>query len=175
MDALEQLLAKQAISELLSTRARASDRGDVELALHCYHEGATERHADFDGLASDFLRDHSFTRVVADSPVTGMTHAVTNILIEFSDDKNAFVESVHVAWCQMTDGVDATIGGRYLDRVAFRDGRWGLMHRDVIFDWSRMDPETAKFWDRHPAAPQLFGKRSPEDMLYAYTERGVPA
>lgn len=172
MNDIETLLAKQAISEVLFKRARASDRGDVELAMHCYHEGATERHADFDGLAADFLRDHSFTRVVPDSPVTGMTHIVTNILIDFADDDHAFVESLHVAWCQMTDGVDATIGGRYLDTFERRDGRWGLTNRDVIFDWSRMDPETPKFWERHPAAPGLFGKRGTDDPLYAYVTPG---
>lgn len=171
--ALQQLLDKQAIAEILYRRARAGDRGDAELAHSCYHPGATERHGEFDGLASEFIDVVSFTRPKPGSPIKGMMHMITNILCEFSSADRAFVESYHVAWCQMTDGTDAEIGGRYLDRFERREGRWGIVHRDVIFDWSRMEPETAKFWERHPAKPFLFGKRGAEDPLYSYVERAV--
>lgn len=171
--AIQQLLDKQAIAEILYRRARAGDRSDAELAHSCYHPGATERHGEFDGLATEFIDVVSFTRPRPGSPIKGMMHMITNILCEFSDADHAFVESYHVAWCQMTDGTDAEIGGRYLDRFERRDGRWGIVHRDVIFDWSRMEPETSKFWERHPAKPFLFGKRGADDPLYAYIERAV--
>jgi len=32
------------------------------------------------------------------------------------------------------------IGGRYLDKFAYRDGRWAIAARRVVFDWSRVDP-----------------------------------
>jgi 3-phenylpropionate/cinnamic acid dioxygenase small subunit len=102
-----------------------------------------------------------------------MFHLITNVLVEHESDDRAFVESYHVAWCQMTDGTDATIGGRYLDKFEKRDGRWAIVHRDVIFDWSRVEPETEKFWDKHPAKPFLFGKRGADDPLYDYTVRGA--
>jgi hypothetical protein len=50
--------------------------------------------------------------------------------------------------------------------------RWAIVHRDVIFDWSRVEPETEKFWDKYPALPSLFGKRGADDPLYAYIRRG---
>lgn len=171
--AIQQLLDKQAIAEVLYRRARAGDRSDAELAHGCYHPGATERHGEFDGLATEFIDVVSFTRPKPGSPIKGMMHMITNILCEFSDADHAFVESYHVAWCQMTDGTDAEIGGRYLDRFERRDGRWAITHRDVIFDWSRMEPETAKFWERHPAKPFLFGKRGADDPLYAYVQRAA--
>ena len=173
MDRVQQLLDKQDIAEVLYRRARAGDRADAELAHTCYHPGATERHGMFDGLATEFIDVVSFTRTKPGSPIKGMLHVITNVLVEFSDADNAFVESYHVAWCQMTDGTDAVIGGRYLDKFARRDGRWAIIHRDVIFDWSRIDPETAKFWDKHPAKPFLFGKRGSEDPLYNYIGRGT--
>ena len=172
MAGLQRLLDKQEIAEVLHRRARAGDRADAELAHGCYHPGATERHGEFDGLATDFIDVVSFTRPKPGSPIRGMFHLVTNVLMEFENDEAAFVESYHVAWCQMTDGTDATVGGRYLDRFARRDGRWAIVHRDVVFDWSRMEPETAKFWEKHPAKPFLFGKRGEDDPLYAYTARG---
>lgn len=171
--AIQQLLDKQDIAEVLYRRARAGDRGDADLAHSCYHPGATERHGEFDGLAAEFIDVVSFTRPKPGSPIKGMMHMITNILCEFADADHAFVESYHVAWCQMTDGTDAEIGGRYLDRFERRDGRWGIVHRDVIFDWSRMEPETAKFWERHPAKPFLFGKRGAEDPLYSYIQRAA--
>lgn len=171
--ALQQLLDKQEIAEVLYRRARAGDRSDAELAHRCYHPGATERHGEFDGLASEFIDVVSFTRPKPGSPIKGMMHMITNILCDFSDADHVFVESYHVAWCQMTDGTDAEIGGRYLDRFERRDGRWAITHRDVIFDWSRMEAQTAKFWERHPAKPFLFGKRGADDPLYAYVERAV--
>jgi hypothetical protein len=172
MSGLQRLLDKQQIAEVLYRRARAGDRADAELAHACYHEGATERHGEFDGLAADFIDKISFTRPRPGSPIRGMFHLITNVLADFETDDLAFVESYHVAWCQMTDGTDASIGGRYLDRFARRDGRWAIVHRDVIFDWSRMEPETAKYWDAHPAKPFLLGKRGAEDPLYGYTRRG---
>jgi len=142
---VQELLDKQAISEVLYRRARAGDRSDADLAHTCYHPGATERHGQFDGLASEFIDVVSFTRPRVGSPINGMMHFITNIICDLDGSDSAFVESYHVAWCQMTDGTDATIGGRYLDRFVRHDGRWAIAHRDVVFDWSRMDPETSKF------------------------------
>jgi 3-phenylpropionate/cinnamic acid dioxygenase small subunit len=173
MDAIQQLLGKQAITEVLYRRARAGDRADADLAHTCYHPGATERHGEFDGLATDFIDKVSFTRPRPGSPIKGMFHFLSNILVDFTDDDNAFVESYHVAWVQMTDGSDAVIGGRYFDRFGRREGRWAITHRDVIFDWSRVEPETVKFWDRHPAKPFLFGHRGESDPLYTYVRRGT--
>ena len=172
-DAVQRLLDKQAIAEVLYRRARAGDRADAELAHTCYHPGATERHGEFDGEAADFIDRVSFTRPREGNPMKGMLHVVTNVLVDFKGPDEAFVEAYHVAWCQMVDGTDAVIGGRYLDTFARRDGKWAIAHRDVIFDFSRMDPETAKFWDKHPAKPFLYGKRGPDDPLYAYAARGA--
>jgi hypothetical protein len=172
LEAMQRLLDKQSIAEVLYRRARAGDRADAELAHSCYHPGATERHGRFDGLATEFIDVVSFTRPKPGSPVKGMFHLITNILIDFADADHAFAESYHVAWVQMADGNDASIGGRYFDRFERRDDRWAIVHRDVIFDWSRVEPETAKFWDKHPAKPFLFGRRGAEDPLYNYVARG---
>jgi hypothetical protein len=172
MDAMQRLLDKQEIAEVLYRRARAGDRGDAELAHACYHPGATERHGMFDGEAADFIDRVSFTRPKPGSPIRGMQHLITNILVDFSGPDEAFVESQHVAYCQMSNGTDAAIGGRYLDRFARRGGRWAITHRDVIFDWSRVEPETEKFWEKHPAKPFLFGTRGEDDPLYNYVPRG---
>ncbi len=172
-DAVQQLLDKQAIAEVLYRRARADDRSDVELAHGCYHPGATERHEAFDGLASEFIDVVSPMRQRPSSPVKGMMHFIANILCEFDAANQAFVESYHVTWCQRTDGTDTTIVGRRLDKFEKRDGRWAIVHRDVIFDSRRMDRETGKYWDRYPTAKFLRGQPGDKDPLYRYISRGV--
>ena len=171
-EAIQQLLDKQSIAEVLYRRARAGDRADAELAHTCYHPGATERHGVFDGLATEFIDVVSFTRPKPGTPMKTMLHVVTNILSEFADADHAFVESYHIAYMTLNDGNDAIVGGRYLDRFERREGQWAITHRDVIFDWSRQEPETEKFWDKHPALPFLYGRRGDDDPLYAYTGRG---
>ena len=126
----------------------------------------------FDGLATEFIDVVSFTRPKPGTPMKTMLHVVTNILTEFTGTDSAFVESYHVAYMTLNNGNDSIVGGRYLDTFERRDGRWAITHRDVIFDWSRQEPETEKFWDKHPALPFLHGHRGPDDPLYAYTKRG---
>ena len=64
------LIAKQQITEVLYRRARAGDRRDVELALSCYHDGATEEHEGFTGSAADFTRNVSMISPGSKAPVT---------------------------------------------------------------------------------------------------------
>ena len=147
---IAELWAKQQITEVLHRRARAGDRRDVDLALRCYHDGARENHEGFDGTAAEFIRDRSLISPNSTAPVTFLWHFISNVLIDLHGDE-ADVESYHIAVMgRRTDeegGTHSTIGGRYLDRFAFRDGRWAITERRVVFDWSRVEPETTTYWD----------------------------
>jgi 3-phenylpropionate/cinnamic acid dioxygenase small subunit len=143
------LLAKQEITELLYRRARAGDRRDVELALSCYHPGATEIHEGFDGLAAEFITTRSMIAPTSTAPVTGLWHFISNIVIDLQGE-HAEVESYHIAVVSRADDGRETqshIGGRYLDTFAYRDGRWAIDRREVVFDWSRVDTDSATYWD----------------------------
>lgn len=175
---IQQLLDRQEISEVLYSRARAADRADPKLAHRCYHSGATERHGDFDGLAKDFIDDSSSpgSGKGDNASVKSMFDFVSNITMDFLGPDEAFVESYHVTLAAMNteDGVvDATVAGRYLDRFTRQDGRWAISHRDVVFDWSRVEPEVQKFWDKFKGAAFLLGSRDSSDHLYKYTKRGA--
>lgn len=173
-DPVAELLAKQEITEVLYRRARAGDRRDHALALSCYHDGATEEHEGFSGLASDFVLKHSAYAPGKTPPTSSLVHMITNVLIELHGSE-AFVESYHL--CLTTGGTgedtqDTMIGGRYLDRFAHRDGRWAITHRTVVFDWSRVEPGAGRFWDRYPDQTSIaFGRMDAEDPLYAHQAR----
>jgi hypothetical protein len=169
---IARLVAEQQITEVLYLRARAGDRRDVDLALSCYHPGATEEHEGYDGTAADFIKDVSMISPRSTAPVVSLWHFISNILIDLRGDE-ADVESYHLAVVVRDDGSGETqtrIGGRYLDRFAFRDNRWAIAHRAVVFDWSRVDALSATFWDLvgHDQSKLLFGKFGPDDPLYSH-------
>jgi hypothetical protein len=82
--------------------------------------------------------------------VTFLWHFISNVLIDVHGDE-ADVESYHIAvvgrQTEEEGPTQSTIGGRYLDRFALRDGRWAITERTVVFDWSRVDPETTAYWE----------------------------
>jgi hypothetical protein len=171
-DSIADLLAKQQITELLYLRARAGDRRDLDLALSCYHPGATEEHEGFSGPAADFIRDVSMISPSSKAPVTCLWHFISNVLIELHGDL-ASVESYHIAVVIRDDDdgqTESRIGGRYLDQIAYRDGRWAITHREVVFDWSRVDPATTPYWHLVglDESKLLRGKFGADDPLYSH-------
>ena len=171
-DALAALIAKQEITELLYRRARAGDRRDVEAALACYHEGATEVHEGHSGTAADFVLNHSMISPGSTTPVTCLWHLISNVLIDL-DGADAAVESYHLAVVVRNDPSGMTqsrIGGRYLDRFAHRNGRWAIAHREVVFDWTRVDGESLAYWDLMglDESKLLRGEFGPGDPVYSH-------
>lgn len=176
---IDELVAKQAITEVLHRRARAGDRRDVDLALSCYHPDATEDHEGFDGTAADFIRDVSMISPDSRAPVSALWHLISNVLIELDGDA-ADVESYHIALVVREEGGTETqcfIGGRYLDAFTRRDGRWAIAHRRVVFDWSRVGEATTTYWDLVglDASKLLRGRFGADDPLYEHlaVERGA--
>lgn len=167
---LGELLDKQAITEVLYRRVRASDRGDAELALTCYHEGAKEEHEGFSGTAAGFIMDHALSAPGSTAKVTCLWHALTNVSIELVASE-AQVESYYFAVVIRNDEDLAThcqIGGRYLDKFEYRDSRWAITHRTVVYDWSALSPVGPSYWDligRDPTTV-ITGQFGASDPLY---------
>ncbi len=167
---LRNLTDKQAIAEVLYRRVRASDRRDVGLALSCYHEGATEEHEGFSGSAADFITEQSLSSPTSNARVTTLWHALSNISIELTGE-GATVESYYLGVVvREEDEVTmlCQIGGRYLDRFAWRDARWAIAHRTVVYDWSKVAPVGPSYWDLigRDEATIIRGAFGPGDPLY---------
>jgi hypothetical protein len=167
------LLAKQEITELLYLRARAADRRDVDLALSCYHPGATEEHEGFHGTAAEFIRRVSMISPDSSAPVRSLWHFISNVLIDLSGDQ-AEVESYHIALVERRErdtDIQSWIGGRYLDTMTRAEGRWAISHRTVVFDWSRSDPVSTPYWDLVglDESTLLRGRFGADDPLYTHS------
>jgi hypothetical protein len=136
--ALQDLLDRAAIREVLARYCRAADRCDEELLRSCYHAGALDRHGRFAGPAADFA-----AWVIGVQRASSITtqHAVSNVVIELAGT-TAWVESAFMATHVRPagEGCDEpfldTFWGRYVDRFDKRDGVWAIASREVIHDWS---------------------------------------
>ena len=59
-------------------------------------------------------------------------------------------------------GVCARTFRRYIDRFEKRGGEWRIAHRQVVYDWSKIEPIAAEY----PNEQFEHGKRSREDASY---------
>src|SRR3546814_18023356 len=83
---------------------------------------------------------------------------MTNVLIEL-DGNAADVESYVLAFARIkpSDGIaDTLTSARLIDRFGYEDGRWGIRHRALRWDWNP-DMATADDW--------IFGLLAPEQSL----------
>jgi hypothetical protein len=135
---LEEMAAKQAITEVIHRFSRGVDRMDEALTRGCWHPGGTDEHAPFfAGTAEEF--------VAWVWPIHGKListrHVVSNILIDLRGDE-AGAESYYMVISRAQRGdelVDSISGGRYLDRLRCIDGEWAFTHRQIVRDWFRTD------------------------------------
>jgi 3-phenylpropionate/cinnamic acid dioxygenase small subunit len=160
--ALRVLLDKQAIHEVLMRYCRGIDRCDEELLRSVYHHDATDNHGQFNGKAADFV-PWAIKSLRRDERTT---HFLCNELIEVEGDSahcESYLFAVHRRKTKdRTATTDLTFGGRYVDRFERREGHWKIAHRQVVFEWSRLDSVEGSY----SIDQFVTGKRSPEDAVY---------
>ncbi len=145
---IEAYVARKAIAGVLALHSRGIDRADANLLAGAYHDDATVDYGQFTGPAGKFAALVVSER--AGKPVT--LHRTSNRYIAVKGDA-AYSESYVIAYMEdAADGgpVQRLVGGRYLDRLTRRDGRWRIGHRTYVMDWNTNRPSTAS-WSE-PAA-----------------------
>lgn len=159
--ALQELLDKQAIHEVLMRYCRGIDRCDEELLRGVYHPDATDNHGLFVGKAADFI-PWALEALKLDMSTS---HCIANELIEVRGDvaySEAYFMATHRR--QLKDGTlsDLHFAGRYVDRLERRHGVWKIADRKVVMDRSRIDPVARTFDKGEP----VLGLRSRQDASY---------
>ena len=135
--ALQELLDKQAIRDVLSRYCRGLDRMDKEMANAVWHPEGT---AFYDGIFEG--TGHGFIEWVweAHAAMERHSHQITNVLIEVDGDKASSESYVTVVLWTLPDAdgnQQELVGrGRYLDRWERRDGVWAIEHRIHLLDTS---------------------------------------
>jgi hypothetical protein len=161
-DEMREVVAKQAITDVLYRYCRALDRMDRALASSVWHAGGT---ADYGGLYSG--TGEGFIDWVWDvhTQFSSHSHQITNVLISVDGGRAVSEAYVTVALRLVApDGAvsDSISRGRYLDRLTLRDGRWAIDHREYVND---VGPTTVT-GSSADALPSS-ARRSTEDPSYA--------
>lgn len=130
---VQELLAKQAIHEVVLRYCRGVDRVDSALIAAAFHPDAT---CEFGALllAGETIGD-TIAKAAASNDLT--THMVGNALYELHG-RVAHGETYYLS-SGVADGPDGKQlrmrAGRYIDRFESRDGVWKIAERVVVQDW----------------------------------------
>ena len=141
--AVDDLVAKQAITEVIYTYCSALDRMDLELAHTVWHPDGTADYGAsmYQGTGAGFI-DWVW---VQHAGMFGHSHQITNILIDVDGDRAGSEAYVTAALRLPSDGeqaVEIVSRGRYVDTWSRRNGRWAIDHRRYAEDFTSTYPVT---------------------------------
>jgi hypothetical protein len=166
--AIQVLLDKNEIAELLTRYMRAIDRGDIAALRACYAPEATEEHGGmYRGPAQGYI--DSIERALT-NPRLVSTHTISNVLIEVTGDA-ARSEHYVLALTRTKDGFkvsDSLVATRIVDDLVRHEGRWAIARRRLRFDWAHdigPRPEAWLYGALDPAT-LLHSQKYPDDILY---------
>ncbi|MBK1783492.1 nuclear transport factor 2 family protein [Prauserella cavernicola] len=137
MTAIDDLLARTEITDVLCRYAHAIDRGDRPLARTCYHPDATDDHGRFSGPVDELF---AFFEAYG-ATLSGTYHFLGVPTIALDGDR-ADVETYCLYRRQSVDPAAQAVlqGLRYVDVFERRDGRWLIARRTVVLDWEHAAP-----------------------------------
>lgn len=159
---VQELLDKQACSELVYKMQRGLDRMDADLIRSVFHPDGVIDLGGFKGNIDEFIK-----WVMGVLPTMKRTHHhIGNQLIEVNGD-TAHCESYLIATHDMTkDGKDWTyvLCARYLDRFERRNGVWKNAHRKLVSDCIAEGPSLDAA--ARAGSPRTWGTRDKSDPSY---------
>ncbi len=161
-DALQRLIDKDQIRDLMARYVRGVDRGDWEGLRATYHPDAFDNHGDYKGGVDGFIV-YAKSRTGSAPQVM---HFLGSCLIEFASRDIAVVETYFMTAHTLGREAQALYGaergdgpvqisqfGRYVDRVERRNGEWRTMRRIVVFESTRLvlgeTPPIRPDWAHH--------------------------
>ncbi len=176
--AVQALIDKEEIRDLLRRYSRSLDRCDAELMKSLFHPDAKFEHADhFSGSADEFA-DYAVEFLSTLGP---LAHYLCNSHIVLDGD-TAYGESYGFALQRAeADGksFESLVGARMLDVYERREGVWKILHRRTLVDWN-LDIDTNETFGRGVFGPttmeaQYRGSKGKGDPSYAWLAQATGA
>ena len=131
-DQIRLLTDRSEIWDCMQRYARGIDRQDRALLRSAYHDGAVDDHVGFVGVVDDFID----WALAYHSMQTRYQHYLLNHTVDIDGDE------AHAETYYLFVGTDRepanhmTIsGGRYIDRLERRDGRWAIADRVCLVEF----------------------------------------
>jgi len=126
------------ISELVQNWAVWRDAGDWDRFATLWHDDGTMMATWFQGPAADFIRvsREGFERGVR------ILHFLGGTSIDLAGARAIAQTKMTISQRASVDGVecDVVCTGRFYDFLEKRDGRWGIVLRQPIYEKDRLDP-----------------------------------
>ena len=137
--ALQELLDKQAITEVINRYSRTLDWLDDDGQASCYWPDAVIDYGFFVGTAEDFVP----AVMEVERASKRRWHMLNSVQIKFNNGTQASVECYGLAvGINDADGEmkGNLFGGRYLDEFEKRGDEWRISKRKYIMDWTMPMP-----------------------------------
>lgn len=133
---VQDLADREAIKDCLNRYTRGVDRFDRELLLSAFHPEFIDEHGKFVGTREEFadwaLEQHARTHL-------STQHYLMNHLCEITGD-TAHAETYFLFVAMNRSGKPVQMnGGRYIDRLERREGRWAIAYRELLREWANLD------------------------------------
>lgn len=131
---VEELLAREEITDVIKRLARGTDRLDEAAMASCYHPDGFDDHNSFRGSGTEFAA--WVCQVLPHFEAT--MHFIGPPLIRIEGESahcDTYCEAHHVG-----AESDMILGLRYVDRFERRDGKWLIAKRVCAFDWTYTVP-----------------------------------
>ncbi len=145
---------------------RGIDRLDMDLVRSAYHPDGIDNHTGFSGPIDEFVAWVSG----ALSNFDGTMHFIGNHFVEGQGDvavSETYGNAIH--WGSPADDPrrNFTSGFRYVDHFEKREGRWAVVERWAVREWTRS--EAGRFMAKEGDGPAP--RRDRKDLVYTVKAR----
>jgi hypothetical protein len=134
----QDLIDRLAIRDLVENWAVWRDAGDWERFATCWHDDGRMMATWFQGPAAEFIR------VSREGWAKGVSilHFLGGTAIDLAGSRAIAQTKMTISQRGLADGVlcDVVCTGRFYDFIEKRDGRWGVVLRQPIYEKDRLDP-----------------------------------
>ncbi len=130
---------RQQILDVVLRYCQGIDRLDLELVRSAYHHDGIDHHTGFDGTADEYV---AWVGPLLSRFMAGTMHTVGNHRVELFGDEavsETYLTATHWGHDPAHAGTTFTTGARYVDHMAFRDGRWAIAERWAVREYVRSD------------------------------------
>ncbi len=142
---------RQDILDCINAYGRGLDRLDAGLIRNAFHPDAIDNHGPFVGGVDSFVP----FAIEIEGTFLATHHGITSHNCEVTGE-TAHAESYVLFFVRMTDGETLGAGGgRDIDKLERRGGRWAITVRRLLMDWSYLvpyDPWLGADWEAHAGA-----------------------
>lgn len=129
---LTYLMDRQEILDCINRYCRGVDRLDKEMVMSAYHPDAIDDHLMFVGSPDEFW---TWVQNMHSSYHSSTQHMIGNHLAEIDGDVAHAETYLSYSGMNKTGAPFSAIGGRYIDRLERRNGKWGIVARKYVVDW----------------------------------------